>query len=86
MCLPYGWPPLTKITAPTALALTTSLLASGVNRADCKKFLSIFSASTPTGAVLAYLFLSFFQSADGGRNHWTGIAMLISVRNLVTDL
>jgi len=64
--------------APTALALTTSLLASGVNRTDCKKFLSIFSASTPTGAVLAYLFLWFFRSTDGDKNHWTGIAMLIS--------
>ncbi|KAF9646220.1 hypothetical protein BDM02DRAFT_3118971 [Thelephora ganbajun] len=64
--------------APTALALTTSLLASGVNRPDCKMLLAIFSASTPTGAALAYLFLWFFQSADGDKNHWTGIAMLVS--------
>jgi len=64
--------------APTALALTTSLLATGVNRTDCRKFLAIFSASTPAGAALAYLFLWFFQSADGGNGHWTGIAMLVS--------
>jgi len=64
--------------APTALALTISLLASGVNRTDCKNFLAIFSASTPTGAAVTYLFLWFFRSADGGKNHWTGIAMLVS--------
>lgn len=64
--------------APTALALTTSLLASGTNRTDCKKFLALFSVSTPTGAALTYLLLWFFQSADGGKSNWTGIAMLVS--------
>lgn len=71
-------------TAPTALALTTSLLASGVNRTDCRKCLAIFSASTPSGAALTYLFLRLFHPADGGENHWTGIAMLVSVSCIST--
>ncbi|TFK73612.1 Zinc/iron permease [Pluteus cervinus] len=61
--------------APTALALTTSLLATSLPRADCKKHLAAFSASTPVGAIVSYLLFSFFGGVEG---KWTGIALLIS--------
>ncbi|KAF9468625.1 Zinc/iron permease [Collybia nuda] len=61
--------------APTALALTTSLLATSLPRAQCKKHLAIFSASSPTGALGSYLLFSFLGTHDEG---WTGIALLIS--------
>ena len=71
------WP-----TALAAPALTTSLLASGVDWADCKKFLAIFSVATPVCAALAGPLLWFFQCAGGGNNDWSVIAMLVSVRCL----
>jgi hypothetical protein len=49
---------------------------------DCKKFLMIFSMATHVCAAITYLFLPFFQPADGGDNDWAGIAMLVSVRRL----
>ncbi|KAJ7600931.1 Zinc/iron permease [Mycena floridula] len=62
--------------APTALALTTQLLASSLPRADCKKHLLAFSASTPLAAIASYLLLAFF----GVRNEeeWIGTALLLS--------
>ena len=62
-----------------AFGLTTSLLASGANRTDCKKYLAIFAIATPVCATLAGYFLWFLQSADGGNNDWSGIALLVSV-------
>jgi hypothetical protein len=73
---------LKRPTALTALGLTTTLLENGVNRADCKKFLAIYSIATPVCATLAGYFLWFLPSADGGNSDWTGIAMLVSVRCL----
>ncbi|RDB17793.1 Zinc transporter ZIP9-A [Hypsizygus marmoreus] len=61
--------------APTSLALTTSLLATSLPRAKCKKHLIAFSASTPVGAIASYLLFSLLGNGDGG---WTGIALLIS--------
>ncbi|KAF8645186.1 hypothetical protein AX16_008013 [Volvariella volvacea WC 439] len=61
--------------APTALALTTSLMASSLPRADCKKHLAAFSASTPIGAIASYLVFSFLGGGDG---EWAGVALLIS--------
>ncbi|TEB30701.1 hypothetical protein FA13DRAFT_1733561 [Coprinellus micaceus] len=66
---------------PTALALTTSLLAFNLPRADCKKYLFAFTAATPISALLSYALFSFFtgdRSEDSGTNSWTGIAMLVS--------
>ncbi|KAI0712654.1 Zinc/iron permease [Earliella scabrosa] len=62
--------------APTALALTTSLLSTSLPVAECKKHLAIFSASTPIGTLVSYTLLSFFGAS--GRSHWPGIALLFS--------
>lgn len=64
-------------TAPTALALTTSLLSTPLSRADCKKHIAAFSLSTPLGALASYALLSWFEYAGAGRV--PGIAMLVSV-------
>jgi zinc transporter 9 len=62
--------------APTALALTTSLLTTSLTRAECKKFLLYFSASTPLAALVSYgIFLSLGWEES---NDWTGIALLVS--------
>ncbi|KAI0647689.1 Zinc/iron permease [Trametes meyenii] len=62
--------------APTALALTTSLLSTSLSHAQCKKHLAIFSASTPVGTLLSYTLLSFFGADSHGR--WPGVALLFS--------
>ncbi|KAH9925395.1 Zinc/iron permease [Epithele typhae] len=62
--------------APTALALTTSLLSTALPVAQCRKHLGLFSASTPVGTILAYTVLSFFGTQ--GRGHWPGLALLFS--------
>ncbi len=64
--------------APTALALTTSLLSTSLPPSQCKKHLAIFSAATPIGTLLSYTLLSFFGADSQGR--WPGIALLFSVR------
>jgi hypothetical protein len=67
------------MTVSTAFVLTASLSADGVNREDCKKYLAIFSTAT---IAIAAIFRCLLQPTDGGKNDWTGIAMLISVRYL----
>jgi solute carrier family 39 (zinc transporter), member 9 len=69
------------IAAPTALALTTSLLATNLSRTRCKYHLAAFSASTPFGALASYLIFSFLglRHRDGD---WVGMALLVSVRCL----
>ncbi|KAH9949833.1 Zinc/iron permease [Amylocystis lapponica] len=62
--------------APTALALTTSLLSTSLPRSECKKHIAVFSAATPLGALLSYLLLSFFGASSEGR--WPGVALLVS--------
>lgn len=66
------------IIAPTALAFTTSILASNLPRPDCKKYLAIFSLSTPLMAIASYTLFSFFGDSDKG--NLIGMALLISVR------
>lgn len=61
--------------APTSFALTTSLLATSIPRAKCKKHLAVFSASTPAGAIASYMIFSFLGNGDSG---WTGVALLVS--------
>lgn len=61
--------------APTALALTTSLLTTSLTRPECRKHLAFFSVSTPFGAILSYILFSFLGSQGGD---WTGMALLIS--------
>ncbi|KAI9057486.1 Zinc/iron permease [Trametes sanguinea] len=62
--------------APTALALTTSLLSTSLPHAQCRKHLAIFSAATPVGTLLSYWLLSFFGADSHGR--LPGIAMVFS--------
>jgi len=62
--------------APTALALTTSLLSTALPRSECKKHIAFFSASTPFGALVSYGLFSFLEA--GGEGDWTGTALLIS--------
>jgi len=67
--------------APTALALTTSLLATTLPRLECKKHLVLFSATTPFGAVTSYTLFSFLGAGSEGR--WTGVALLFSVSDVL---
>lgn len=73
-------------TAPTALALASSLLATSLPREECKRHLAIFSASTPIAAVVSYAFVAFFGVSN--EEEWTGTALLISVsyQSFVTDV
>ncbi|KAF9483523.1 ZIP-like iron-zinc transporter [Pholiota conissans] len=62
--------------APTALAFTTSILASNLPRQDCKKYLGVFCLSTPLMAIASYVLFSFFGNGDKG--NLIGMALLIS--------
>ena len=62
--------------APTALAYTVSLMSSSLSRADCRKHLLLFSASTPVGAVVSYASFFFFGPK---RVYDVGTALLVSV-------
>ncbi|KZT63969.1 hypothetical protein DAEQUDRAFT_770127 [Daedalea quercina L-15889] len=79
---PFAPGPLVWIdrAAPTALALTTSLLSTSLSRADCKKHIAAFSLSTPLGAIASYALLSWFKlgTASAGAGRVPGVAMLVS--------
>jgi len=64
------------VAAPTSLAYTVSLMSTSLSRAECKKHLLLFSASTPLGAIASYAFFTFFESRQADN---VGLAMLISV-------
>ncbi|KAM5538620.1 hypothetical protein V8D89_007649 [Ganoderma adspersum] len=61
--------------APTALALTTTLLSTSLPVAECKRHLAIFSSMTPVATLLSYAVLSFFGGGGGG---WESVALLFS--------
>lgn len=60
--------------APTTLAFTASLLALSLSPEACKKYIAIFSISTPLSALASYGVFSFM----GIKPEWTGVAILIS--------
>ncbi|KAI5831180.1 Zinc/iron permease [Schizophyllum commune Tattone D] len=61
--------------APTALALTTSLLAtSSLTREQCRTHLAVFSAATPVGAIAAYALFAFLGTGQA----WVGATLLFS--------
>ncbi len=62
--------------APTSLALASSLLSAGLPREECKKHILIFASATPTGALVSFLLFSFLGNRDAS---WTGTALLASV-------
>ncbi|KXN81780.1 Zinc transporter ZIP9 [Leucoagaricus sp. SymC.cos] len=62
--------------APTSIAFAVSILNTNLPRAECKKYLAIFAASTPLGAITTYFLLSFFGFADN--TDLAGSALLIS--------
>ncbi|WWC63336.1 uncharacterized protein I303_105936 [Kwoniella dejecticola CBS 10117] len=72
---------------PTALGLTTTLLSLNLAHAAIRKRLIIFSFAAPIGAILTFLIVKAFGSANVGQGHrgdvnsigwWTGIALLFS--------
>lgn len=65
-----------SVAAPTSLAFTVSLMSTSLTRAECKKHLLLFSASTPLGAIASYAFFSFLGSRQVDD---VGVALLISV-------
>lgn len=62
--------------APTALALATSLLSTSLSRADCRKHLAVFSASTPIGAITTYGIMTLLRVQSDST--WSGFALLFS--------
>ncbi|KAF9533102.1 ZIP-like iron-zinc transporter [Crepidotus variabilis] len=61
--------------APTSLAFTTSLLATSLPRPECKKYVAIFSSSTPLAAIFSYL---VFTAFGGEQDGLAGMALLVS--------
>ncbi|KAL1744425.1 ZIP zinc transporter-domain-containing protein [Schizophyllum fasciatum] len=61
--------------APTALALSTSLLAtSSLSREQCRTHLAVFSAATPAGALAAYALFAVLGTGQA----WVGATLLFS--------
>ncbi|WWC90673.1 uncharacterized protein L201_005609 [Kwoniella dendrophila CBS 6074] len=72
---------------PTALGLTTTLLSLNLAHQAIRKRLIVFSFAAPIGAILTYIIVKAFGSANLGHGHgsevdsigwWTGIALLFS--------
>lgn len=63
--------------APTALALTTTLLTQLPVR-QIRQHLLAFSVASPLSALCTYMFLAFVGGATHLQN-WTGIALMFSV-------
>nr|VWO96032.1 Protein kinase domain-containing protein [Ganoderma boninense] len=61
--------------APTALALTTTLLSTSLPAAECRRHLAIFSSMTPVATLLSYAVLAFVGGGGGG---WESVALLFS--------
>lgn len=68
--------------APTALALSMSLLSKSLSPSECRRHLAVFSVSTPLSALASFGILSLLGGGVGGGD-WTGIALLVSVGFLV---
>lgn len=61
--------------APTALALTSSLLATSLPPSECKRHLLLFSLATPVSAILSYV---LYTHTGDGNNLWVGTPLLFS--------
>ncbi|KAG2362331.1 Zinc/iron permease [Suillus spraguei] len=61
--------------APTALALTSSLLATSLPPSECKRHLLFFSLATPVSAILSYILYTY---TGDGNNLWVGTPLLFS--------
>uniref|UniRef100_A0A914HEX6 Zinc transporter ZIP9 n=1 Tax=Globodera rostochiensis TaxID=31243 RepID=A0A914HEX6_GLORO len=75
--------------APTAFALISILLASGMDKVRVRRHLLIFSLAAPIGTVLTYAFLHMIQSSNPSdailtdthketSSHFTGMVLLFS--------
>ncbi|KAG6377122.1 Zinc/iron permease [Boletus reticuloceps] len=62
--------------APTALALTTALLANSLPVTECKRYLLYFSLATPVSSILTYGLYAFHSEKNTGT--WAGSALLFS--------
>ncbi|KZW03366.1 Zinc/iron permease [Exidia glandulosa HHB12029] len=63
--------------APTALALSTSLLSAGLNKPAVRRHLLVFSAASPLSALATWFLLNWFGGGSGVGS-WTGVALLAS--------
>ncbi|KAF8798932.1 Zinc/iron permease [Phlegmacium glaucopus] len=61
--------------APTCLAFTTSIISTNIPRPQCKKYLAIFSLSTPLSTLVTYVICS---SLESGKSDLSGLALLVS--------
>ncbi|KAG1792951.1 Zinc/iron permease [Suillus plorans] len=61
--------------APTALALTSSLLETSLSPSECKRHLLIFSLATPVSAILSYI---LYTHTGDGNNLSVGTPLLFS--------
>ncbi|KAG2071291.1 hypothetical protein BDR04DRAFT_1142251 [Suillus decipiens] len=61
--------------APTALALTSSLLATSLPPSECKRHLLFFSLATPVSAILSHI---LYTHTGDGNNLWVGTPLLFS--------
>ncbi|XP_006462517.1 hypothetical protein AGABI2DRAFT_193646 [Agaricus bisporus var. bisporus H97] len=62
--------------APTSVAFSIALLNTSLPRHECRKYLAIFAASTPLGAIATYFLLSFLGFADN--TQLAGSGLLVS--------
>ncbi|PPR02852.1 hypothetical protein CVT24_002330 [Panaeolus cyanescens] len=62
--------------APTSLAFTTSLLSTSLSRDECRKYVAIFSSSTPVSALASYWLFTYFGT--GSEQNLVGLALLAS--------
>ncbi|KAF9046557.1 Zinc/iron permease [Panaeolus papilionaceus] len=62
--------------APTSLAFTTSILSTNLPRELCKKYVAVFSSSTPVAALASYWLLTYFGT--GNEQNLVGLALLAS--------
>ncbi|KAG2112298.1 Zinc/iron permease [Suillus discolor] len=61
--------------APTALALTSSLLETSLSPSECKRHLLLFSLATPVSAILSYI---LYTHTGDGNNLSVGTPLLFS--------
>ncbi|KAG2155907.1 Zinc/iron permease [Suillus bovinus] len=61
--------------APTALALTSSLMATSLPPSECKRHLLLFSLATPVSAMLSYV---LYTHTGDGNNLLVGTPLLFS--------
>lgn len=76
--------------APTALGLTSALLAEHQSRSSVQRSLVIFSLASPIGAIVTYIVISILggggSSVEATDNllYWAGCSLLFSAGTFVS--